>query len=68
MADDCDRAEERIENTLDDALAQVRWRMEARELEPVHACHWCGEHIVDMRLFCCPECSQDWEKERRFHR
>lgn len=65
--DDADVAESKIECTIADSLAQVRRRMEYRELEAVHACHWCGEFIADMRLFCCAECGSDWsyEKDRR---
>lgn len=66
--DDADRAEERIEDALNDSLEKVRMRMATRELEPVHACHWCGEYIQDMRLFCCFECSEDHAKDKRFHR
>lgn len=66
--DDADRAEDKIEDTIADGLEKVRRRMETRELSPVHACHWCGEFIADMRLFCCKECSADWEQDRKFHR
>lgn len=66
--DDADRAEDKIEDTIADGLEKVRRRMETRELSPVHACHWCGEFIADMRLFCCKECSSDWEQDRKFHR
>ena len=65
--DDADVAESKIEDTISDSLAQVRRRMEYRELEAVHACHWCGEFISDMRLFCCAECSADYQKDKRFN-
>ena len=66
--DDADRAEEKIENAVADALDKVRRRMEARELEPIGACHWCNEYVKDTRLFCCKECSDDWEQNKRFHK
>lgn len=68
MADDADRSDKKIDDALTESLNKVRRRMEARELEPVHACHWCGEHITDMRLFCSKECSDDWQQDKRFHR
>lgn len=66
--DDADRADSKIDDALTESLENVRRRMEVRELEPVHACHWCGEYITDMRLFCCKECSDDWTQDKRFHR
>lgn len=68
MSDICDLAEDKIEDAITESLAKVRRRMEYRELNPVHACHWCGESISDMRLFCCAECSADYEQDKRFHR
>lgn len=65
--DDADRAEGRIEDTVTDSLDKVRRRMEYRELEPVHACHWCGEKVEGRRLFCNKQCSDDYEKDKRFH-
>ena len=64
--DDANRAEDRIEKTIEASLEQVRRRMEYRELEPIGACHWCNEYIKDNRLFCCRECSDDWERNKRY--
>lgn len=60
--DDADRAEDKIENTISDGLEKIRRRMEARELEPCGACHWCNDYVKGERLFCCKECSDDWER------
>lgn len=65
MSDDADRAEDRIEATLEDSLAQVRHRMAYRELEPCGSCHWCNDDVSGGRLFCCRECSDDFELHKR---
>ena len=64
--DDADRAEDRIEDTIAASLEKVRRRMECRELEPIGACHWCNEYVKDNRLFCCRECSDDWERQKGY--
>ena len=61
MADDCDRAEERIENTLNDALAEVR---RASSLIAVGFCHYCGEATAPGHLFCDKDCRDDYEAQQ----
>lgn len=56
--DDADRAEERIQNTLNDALAEVRRKP---SLLAVGYCHSCGEAIQTGHLFCDVDCRQDFE-------
>lgn len=65
MSDEADRAEQRIEEVVDDGLAAIRRRMEYRELEPCGACHWCNDAVNGRRLFCSPECSADYELAKR---
>ena len=61
MADDADRAEERIENTLADALAEVRRKP---SLIAVGVCHYCGERIAPSHLFCDIHCRDDWSAQK----
>lgn len=56
--DDADRAEERIENTIADALAEVRRKP---SLIAVGHCHSCGEAIAPGHLFCDADCRTDWQ-------
>lgn len=61
MADDADRAEERIENTIADAIAAVRRKP---ILLAVGHCHYCGEMTHPGHLFCNKECATDWDYEQ----
>lgn len=65
--DDADRAEERIEQVVEDGLAAVR-RASGSGLVPVGVCHCCGEPVDGRRLFCDARCAQDWEGEQRMRR
>lgn len=64
MADDADRADERIENTVADALAEIRRQP---SLIPVGFCYNCGDPIPAHHLFCSGDCSVDHRhrEERR---
>lgn len=62
MADDCDRAEDRQEEVLADALAAVR---RAPSLIPVGFCHHCGEAVHPGYLFCDKECASDYEHAQK---
>lgn len=59
--DDADRAEERIENTIADALAEVRRKP---SLLAVGFCHYCGEAVAPSHLFCDKDCASDWDYEQ----
>lgn len=65
--DDADRAEERIEQALDDALGEVR-RAQEHGVKAVGACLFCGEPLPDHMRFCGPDCRDDWEHEQRMKR
>ena len=62
--DDADRAEDRIETTIQDSLDAVRRRMAYRELMPTGFCHnpLCNTELNNNRLFCDKECSEDYER------
>lgn len=59
--DDADRAEERIENTIADGIAECR---RAPSLIAVGFCHYCGDPVAPGRLFCDIYCARDWEYEQ----
>lgn len=65
--DDADRAEERIEQALDDALAEVR-RAQERGVKAVGACLFCGEPLPDHMRFCDADCRDGWDFEQRMKR
>ncbi len=63
MADDADRADERIQHMIDDGMARARLANE-RRLPATGFCHWCTSPTTPGRTFCCKECSTDHEHER----
>jgi len=65
--DDADRAEERIEQVLEDALAEVR-RAQERGIKAVGVCLFCGEPLPDHMRFCDADCRDGWEFEARMQR
>lgn len=65
MSDDADRADERIQNVIDDGLKEARRAKPS--LIPVGRCHYCNEIVVHGMLFCDTEeneCAKDWEHEQ----
>lgn len=65
--DDADRAEEKIEQALDDALAEVR-RAQDKGPRAVGACNYCGEPLPDHMRFCDADCRDAWDHEQRIRR
>lgn len=65
--DDADRAEERIEQAMDDALAEVR-RAQEHGVKAVGACLFCGELLPPGMRFCDADCRDGWEFETRMRR
>ena len=63
MADDADRSDDRIQNTIDDGIREARRAV--RELVPSGHCHWCDEAVPHGYLFCCGECREDWEHDHK---
>lgn len=74
MADDADRADDRIQRMIDEGMARAR-ASSARSLRPivkviegtnkqVGVCHNCEDEIMVGRLFCSKECSDDHEAQR----
>lgn len=66
MADDADRADKRITDTVDDGIAAARHAM-SNSLKACGVCHFCESPISTGRVFCSTECCEDWrhEQERR---
>ena len=62
--DDADRAEERIEQAMDDALAEVR-RAQEHGVKAVGVCLFCGEPLPDHMRFCDADCRDSHEHEQR---
>lgn len=62
MMDDADRRDERIQNTIDDAIAEVRRKP---SLVPCGACHWCGEAVNPNYIFCSSDCSIDYQRDQK---
>ena len=65
MADIADRADQRIENVVADALREAR---REHGMKPTGFCLWCNEAAQPHHLFCCSECSTDWHHEQKMKR
>lgn len=63
--DDADRAQDRIENTVADAIREAR---RAHGMMPTGFCIYCGEGVKPNYLFCTSECSSDWHREQAMRR
>jgi hypothetical protein len=59
--DEADLAFDSEQRHLTMALAAQRGKRGA--LQPVGACHHCGNEDVAGRLFCDADCAADWEYE-----
>jgi len=67
MADEADLAFDSEQRYLANALAAQRGQ--AVRLQPVGACHQCGnEDGIQRRLFCDKDCASDWEYEDALRR
>lgn len=64
MADDADRAEDRIEATIADGISHARRMLVKSRLAPCNACHYCGEWLKDGQLFCDTLCAADYQYEQ----
>lgn len=62
--DDSDRADGRIEATVEDGIAKAR-RMIGRGLPAIGVCHYCESAVPPGRTFCSKECVEDYEYERQ---
>lgn len=66
MADDADRADKRITDTVADGIQAAR-RALSNRLTACGICHWCESPVGTGRVFCSTECCEDYrhEQERR---
>lgn len=62
MPDDLDMTEERISFELSVAIKNAAQK--PRETQPTGYCKFCEEPVEQPKLFCCIECSKDWDKRR----
>jgi hypothetical protein len=66
MMDEADRAEEAIENRIDDGIAHARHMIELRSIKPCGSCHYCNSRLNSFNdLFCDKDCASDWDWEQR---
>ena len=68
MPDEVDRGNDAAQALLDDALAAHARLTAQRKLFPAGECHYCGEATAPYLLFCCIECSRDYEHEQAARR
>lgn len=64
MSDDADRAEELIEQRLDDALAEAHTRAATPEIAATGECRFCLAPLPGGRRFCDADCRDAWQHER----
>lgn len=64
MADDADRADERITDTVADGVSVARRTLQ-NSLRAVGVCHWCESPVTTGRVFCSTECCKDYDHERQ---
>lgn len=65
--DDADRAEQRIEEVMDDALAAVR-RAQEHRVTAIGVCLYCGEPLPSPMRFCDADCRDGFDHEQRLKR
>lgn len=65
--DDADRAEQRIEEVMDDALADVR-RAQEHGVKAIGVCLYCGEPLPSHMRFCDADCRDGFDYELRLKR
>ena len=63
MADEVDQAEAIEAAILSRSIEAARTA--GRELRPVLHCHWCGEPVGELRLFCDADCATDHHKHNK---
>jgi hypothetical protein len=65
--EDLDQAAERSELERQQLVAAIRRRAPERVL-PDGFCHFCSHELQFPRIFCGPECAEQYELERRRRR
>lgn len=65
MADDADRADDRVQNIIDGGIAIAQEKAKAaRILRPCGTCYYCNSTINAGAVFCPDDdCDQDWHHE-----
>lgn len=65
MGDLLDRAQDEIDFRVAAQIKNSQSAFANRELAVKGYCHYCDDILENpMALFCCPECSADWEHEQ----
>lgn len=65
MIDDADRADQHIEEVIQDAIGRAR---RSPSLPYTGLCHWCGDITGGGRRFCDADCREDWDRRHGRHR
>lgn len=69
MADDIDRANDRVADYERDGIAHARHALQTRALAPCGACHWCGEALRQTaQLYCDSHCAEDHAAQQKRER
>lgn len=63
--DDADKAQDRIDNAVIDAINEVRRKP---SLVPCGRCYYCDDPVPPHHLFCCGDCSIDHAHEQKMKR
>ena len=59
MADEIDRANDRVADAERDGIAHARRALQTRALAPCGACHWCNEPLANpQQVFCDAVCAE----------
>jgi len=69
MADDADRAEDKIESQIECGIAHARHLLSNYSLKPCGVCYFCEAHLnVSTQLFCDKGCAEDYETQIKMRR
>ena len=65
--DEADMSDARIQHAIDDGIARARRELDTQHLTACGVCLWCEAPVGAGRIFCSPECTDDWrhDKDRR---
>lgn len=63
MSDAADRAGPRIEHAVADGINDARRALASQSLAAIGVCHWCESPVASGRVFCSPDCRDDWQHD-----
>lgn len=55
------------DDSTEESLKKIRKRMAYRDMKPIGYCYnpSCNSELPGNRLFCCQECSDEWDELHR---